>query len=129
MNKVRLLCCVVAALMPFPSISHATSFDCRAAKNTNEKLIRQSNELSTLDEQMVAVFHNVMDLLNRADSKELNQSQHQWLKDRIDCGDDFLCTKEEVANDKPGGRPWRVLVSKSSSSPKGIKLANLRKVN
>jgi hypothetical protein len=73
--------------------SHGPSFDCKSTKNPNEKLIRQSTELSELDNRMVVVFDAVMNLLNSGDGQKLGSHQREWLKDRLDCDDDFLCTK------------------------------------
>jgi uncharacterized protein YecT (DUF1311 family) len=73
--------------------SHGPSFDCKSTKNPNEKLICQSTELSELDNRMVVGFDAVMNLLNSGDRQELRSDQREWLKDRLDCDDDFLCTK------------------------------------
>jgi uncharacterized protein len=43
---------------------------------------------------MAALFERVGNYLNNSDRQELRNSQHRWLKERLDCGDDFLCTKE-----------------------------------
>jgi S1-C subfamily serine protease len=43
---------------------------------------------------MVAVFDDVMNRLNRSDREDVRASQRHWLKERLDCGDDFICTKE-----------------------------------
>jgi uncharacterized protein YecT (DUF1311 family) len=74
--------------------AHSASFDCRTAKHPNEKLICQSAELSPLDDKMAELFEGVLNPLNSADRQELKNSQRHWLKERLDCGDDFLCTKE-----------------------------------
>ena len=71
-------------LIPISWPTHAASFDCRTAKHSNEKLICQSTELSSLDDQMVAIFNYVISVLNRADSGELKQSQRRWLRERLD---------------------------------------------
>jgi uncharacterized protein len=73
--------------------SRGPSFDCKSAKNANEKLICQSTELANLDNTMVIVFDAVMNLLNSGDRQELRNHQREWLKERLDCDDDFLCTK------------------------------------
>ena len=78
--------------------SHVPSFDCKSTKNPNEKLICQSTELSELDNRMVVVFEAVMNLLNSGDRQELRSHQREWLKDRLDCDDDFLCTKGAYEN-------------------------------
>jgi uncharacterized protein YecT (DUF1311 family) len=74
--------------------SHGPSFDCKSAKNPNEKLICQSTELAELDRNMADLVTSVMDRLNNTDRKELQKSQRSWLRERLDCGDDFTCTKE-----------------------------------
>jgi uncharacterized protein len=74
--------------------AHSASFDCRTAKHPNEKLICKSAELSRLDDKMAELFEGVLNRLNSADRQELKNSQRHWLKERLDCGDDFLCTKE-----------------------------------
>jgi uncharacterized protein len=75
------------------AIPSGPSFDCKRAKNSNEKLICESSELSELDQKMSTLFDDLVKQLNRSDREELRQHQHKWLKERIDCGDDFLCTK------------------------------------
>jgi S1-C subfamily serine protease len=35
-----------------------------------------------------------MNYLNRGDHEELKQSQRRWLRERLDCDDDFTCTKQ-----------------------------------
>jgi uncharacterized protein YecT (DUF1311 family) len=73
--------------------NHGPSFDCKSAKHPNEKLICQSTELSELDQKINAVYDDVTNLLNNRDRKELRQHQNEWVKERNDCGSDFLCTK------------------------------------
>jgi uncharacterized protein len=70
------------------------SFDCKIPTHVNEKLICQSTNLSALDGQMTALFSRIRNLLNRADRRQLEQHQKNWLKERMDCEDDSLCTKE-----------------------------------
>jgi hypothetical protein len=43
---------------------------------------------------MVALYDDIMNYLNRTDQEELKQSQRRWLKQRLDCDDEFLCTKQ-----------------------------------
>jgi uncharacterized protein len=74
--------------------SVSPSFNCSTARHPDEKLICQSTELSELDATMAESYNSVLSLLNDADRKEVRRSQGRWLKERRDCGDDFLCTKE-----------------------------------
>ena len=71
----------------------APSFDCGTSKHPNERLICRSTELSELDNRMVVLYDDLITYLNRDDQEELKQSQRRWLKARLDCDDDFLCTK------------------------------------
>jgi S1-C subfamily serine protease len=73
--------------------ANSASFDCRAAKHPNEKLICQSAELSALDDRMVDLYNKLYELLGNRDRQEIKESQRSWLKERLDCDDDFLCTK------------------------------------
>ena len=84
---------IIHVLMPNSPESVGQSFDCKSAKHPNEKLICQSTELSKLDDRMVAVFDTLMNLLNSGDRQQLRTHQREWLKDRLDCDDDFICTK------------------------------------
>jgi S1-C subfamily serine protease len=70
-----------------------SKFDCNTNKHPNEQLICQSTELSELDNRMTALYHNVLNYLNRSDQEELTQSQRRWLKERLSCNYDFYCTK------------------------------------
>lgn len=56
MISVKLRIYVVAVVIGFPAIAHAASFDCRAIDHPNVKQICQSKVLSTLDDDMAAVF-------------------------------------------------------------------------
>jgi hypothetical protein len=42
---------------------------------------------------MSTLFDDLVHLLNAADGQKQRNSQRQWLKERLNCGDDFLCTK------------------------------------
>ena|SRR5436190_8388826 len=80
-----------------PAQKVAASFDCKSPRNSNEKLICQSTELTDLDSKMSTLFNNVLDSLSNTDRQELRTSQREWLKERLDCGDDFICTKSAYA--------------------------------
>jgi uncharacterized protein/S1-C subfamily serine protease len=84
---------ILAATLLSSAGATAPSFDCNTSKHPNERLICRSTELSELDTRMVALYNDVMKYLNRGDQEELKESQRRWLKQRIDCHDDFLCTK------------------------------------
>jgi uncharacterized protein len=81
--------CACAISVP----ANSASFDCKTAKHSNEKLICQSTELSALDDKMADLFTKVSDLLGNRDHQQVKDSQKNWLKERLDCDDDFLCTK------------------------------------
>jgi S1-C subfamily serine protease/uncharacterized protein len=83
---------VCAYLISAPAYS--ASFDCRTAKHPNEKLICKSAELSALDDQMAGLYNKVYNLLGDKDRQQIKGTQKDWLKDRLDCDDDFLCTKK-----------------------------------
>jgi uncharacterized protein len=78
----------------FSASANSASFDCKTAKHPNEKLICASTELSALDDQMAELFNRVYDLLGSKDRQQIKGTQRDWLKDRLDCDDDFLCTKK-----------------------------------
>jgi hypothetical protein len=42
---------------------------------------------------MSTLFDEVLNLLTKGDREELRQHQREWLKERLDCDDDFICTK------------------------------------
>jgi uncharacterized protein YecT (DUF1311 family) len=71
----------------------APSFDCKTSRHPNERLICRSTELSELDNRMVALYYDIISYLNSGDQEELRQSQQRWLKQRLDCSEDFFCTK------------------------------------
>jgi TonB family protein len=105
--------------------SHGPSFDCKSAKNPNEKLICQSTELAELDSNMADLVTSVMDRLNNTDRQELQKSQRSWLRERLDCGDDFTCTKE--AYDERIKRLRSVLAKLSPNPPPSTKTGQLSK--
>jgi len=43
---------------------------------------------------MADLFNSVLSRLDNTARQELQNSQRRWLKERLDCGDDFICTKE-----------------------------------
>jgi uncharacterized protein len=75
------------------AIPSGPSFDCKRPKSPNERLICESSELSELYQKMSTLYDDVGSLLNRNDREELTRHQRKWVRERIDCGDDFLCTK------------------------------------
>jgi uncharacterized protein len=80
---------------PRTPVQHvAASFDCKSPKNPNERLICRSTELSELDGNMADLFNSVLSRLDNTARQEQQNSQRRWLKERLDCGDDFICTKE-----------------------------------
>ena len=100
MSKISLVGIIVSIIAASLSVvlpAHSASFDCKSAKHPNEKLICQSSELSALDDEMAEIFTKINDLLNSSDRRELRNSQRQWLRDRLDCDDDFVCTKKASA--------------------------------
>jgi uncharacterized protein YecT (DUF1311 family) len=105
--------------------SHGPSFDCKSAKNPNEKLICQSTELAEFDSNMADLVTSVMDRLNNSDRQELQKSQRSWLRERLDCGDDFTCTKE--AYDERIKRLKSVLAKLSPNPPPSTKTGQLSK--
>ncbi len=82
--------------------AYSASFDCKTAKHSNEKLICASTELSALDDQMADLFNRVYDLLGSKDRQQIKGTQRYWLKDRLDCDDDFLCTKKHIPSGSSG---------------------------
>jgi TonB family protein len=80
------------ALISVPSF--AASFDCRTSKHPNEQLICQNKELSKLDDRMAALLRDLSNHLNSKDGEELKRSHRQWVKQSLDCGNDFICTKK-----------------------------------
>jgi uncharacterized protein YecT (DUF1311 family) len=105
--------------------SHGPSFECKSAKNPNEKLICQSTELAELDSNMADLVTTVMDRLNNTDRQDLQKSQRSWLRERLDCGDDFTCTKE--AYDERIKHLKSVLAKLSPNPPPSTKTGQLSK--
>ena len=85
---------IVAAATILSSAAAAPSFDCKTSKHPNEKLVCQSAELSELDNRMAALYSDLINYLNRGDQDELKQSQQRWLRERLNCDDNFTCTKQ-----------------------------------
>jgi uncharacterized protein YecT (DUF1311 family) len=83
----------VAAATTLASAAAGPSFDCNTS-HPNEKLICQSRELSELDNRMAALYSDLVNYLKRGDQQELRQSQRRWLRERLDCDDNFTCTKQ-----------------------------------
>jgi TonB family protein len=74
--------------------SFSASFDCRTSKHPNEQLVCQNRELSKLDDRMAVLLRDLLNHLNYKNGEELKQSQRQWEKQSLDCGNDFICTKK-----------------------------------
>ena len=43
---------------------------------------------------MAALYSDLINYLNRGDQDELKQSQQRWLRERLNCDDNFTCTKQ-----------------------------------
>ena len=70
---------VIATLLSMMYVKvQAASFDCKKATTYTEKTICQNPILSTLDEEMVSVFNQV--ILNKQDAKSIEKQQLQWLQ-------------------------------------------------
>ena len=104
--------------------SHGPSFDCKSAKNPNEKLICQSTELAELDNKMVDLFNSVWNMLNNTDRKNC-KTPKGVVKERLDCGDEFTCTKE--AYDERIKHLKSVLAKLSPNPPPSTKTGQLSK--
>jgi uncharacterized protein len=94
-EKITGLDCTFVALafLAFISVpSFAAHFNCETAEHPNKKLICANKELSELDDQKTKLFN---DLLEHYSSRtKLQETEGQWEKKLLDCGNDFICTKK-----------------------------------
>jgi len=71
------LCSIVIAIIVFPCIPLAASFDCSKASTETEKAICKDSELSAMDEAMAVIYSNALKSDNSATTKN---AQRIWLK-------------------------------------------------
>lgn len=71
------LCCIVIAIIAFPCILFAASFDCSKASTETEKAICSDSELSAMDEAMAVIYSNA---LKSDNSATIKNDQRIWLK-------------------------------------------------
>jgi uncharacterized protein len=94
-----------------PSLLSAQSFDCRDARRADEVTICEHPDLAELDIQMSKIYSRLLNRLNRSDRDQLRHEQTEWLRDRMDCGDDADCLRtmyreriNELENEDPPDR-------------------------
>lgn len=75
---MRKICLVLLLLAS--SAAQAASFECTKAKTPQEKAICASPKLSQADENMAAVYKNVLAAVPREIATELREDQRQWLR-------------------------------------------------
>lgn len=73
------------------SASAAPSFNCRYAKSPDEVQICHDPRLSSLDEQMAALFFKLRNAMPPAKQARLDAEQQAWLRVRGSCGGDADC--------------------------------------
>ncbi|AGI24594.1 hypothetical protein H681_13620 [Pseudomonas sp. ATCC 13867] len=72
----------------------AASFDCRKAKQADEKAICADRQLSELDVQMATTYRLLRGLFAMGMRGNLGDSQLAWLEQRRACGTDKACLKQ-----------------------------------
>jgi len=84
--------CLIAAGFASPS-AHAASFNCNLVTKPDEVLICQQPELSSLDEQMAALYDVLRNNLVGRARQTLISDQVRWLQGRFGCGYDYGCIR------------------------------------
>ncbi|WMS42479.1 hypothetical protein RDV64_20835 [Acuticoccus sp. MNP-M23] len=89
----RIIFCALAAFMFAAAPAAAQSFDCAKASTADEKAVCNSGELSALDDEMAALYKDIMSHAMMGVSGETRDSQEEFLKDRAACGARTPCLK------------------------------------
>jgi uncharacterized protein len=76
---------LILAVVAFPSLAEAQSFNCRYARNADEIAICDDSQLSRLDERMSRLFFEVRDSVWGRERAALDADQAEWLDSRQSC--------------------------------------------
>ncbi len=100
MTLIRTLC-IFALFTSFTALlttAHAASFDCSKAAKPVERMICETGNLSTLDEQLSAAYKATMKAATTASttntSDVLKSSQQRWLRSTRDACKDVQCLEK-----------------------------------
>jgi uncharacterized protein len=74
------------------SLSSAASFDCAKASNPYEKAVCANPNLSSLDDQLAAVYKDVR--AKSSDPEGLKKNQIDWIKSTRQCASDVGCIEK-----------------------------------
>jgi len=81
------------AVLALASPAAAQSFDCAKAASADTKAVCASGELSALDDEMAALYNDIMSHALMGVQGETRDSQRAFLKTRAECGADDACLK------------------------------------
>ena len=85
--RVALLAAVTVSSVP----TFAASFDCSRARQSDEKAICASRQLSEMDVEMSVRYEMLTGLVAMGTRGDMQGEQQAWLKSRKACGADHSC--------------------------------------
>lgn len=85
MTPFRDIAAIAFAIALLPSMAHAASFDCAAARSPIERAICNDAQLSALDSQLADTYRAALSK-HGVDTGELKAAQRDWLKQRAPSG-------------------------------------------
>ena len=71
--------------------AHAQSFDCRYARNLDEKTICRDQVLGRLDEQLGSVYRQLLLQVPKPDREKLDKEEEKFVIARRQCGSRHSC--------------------------------------
>ncbi|WP_186094045.1 lysozyme inhibitor LprI family protein [Burkholderia gladioli] len=78
-------------LIALPLAAQAASFDCKQARQADERAICASRALSEQDVEMSVRYEMLMGLVAMGTRGDMGEAQQQWLKRRARCGASQSC--------------------------------------
>jgi uncharacterized protein len=96
LKSIALSACLSLPTLAFVHSADAASFNCKAARNQcPEKAICQSQDISSLDEQMTTLYETIRKKTEGMGSRAaVRDDQKDWLAYRDACGCDQVCLVE-----------------------------------
>jgi len=84
----------VCCAMGFTAPASAASFDCKKARQADEKAICADRQLSEMDVQVATTYRLLRGLFAMGMRGNLGDSQLAWLEQRRACGANKACLKQ-----------------------------------
>ena len=89
----------ISALVALPTITaQAQSFDCRAARTTDEITICENGQLARLDQQLATTYRRSVDALGDDQRQAFQQNEVAFINAHRRCGEDDRCIAQSYRN-------------------------------